>query len=105
MSPEIIAAVFTAIWGLVSWLLRNKDKQQEKQLEEQDRKISLLFGKHDEDVKDLQDLRVQIAGNHYQRHELDARFDKLETAFKDGFKALGDKVDRLAESLIEKRAP
>lgn len=85
------------ILGLVSvvmWFLRGKDEFQSKQ-------IALLFTKHDEDAKALETLRLQIASNHYVKHELDMRFDKLEAAFNRGFSELGGKFDRLADRLLE----
>jgi hypothetical protein len=91
--PEWIIqlGVVTMIGG-IGWFLRSKDEFQGKQ-------IALLFLKHDEDAKALQELRIQIASNHYVKQELDARFDKLEAAFTSGFKGLGEKFDRLAEKL------
>lgn len=80
--------------GGIGWFLRNKDEFQAKQ-------IALLFMKHDDDAKALQDLRIQIASNHYVKQELDARFDRLESAFKQGFADLGGKFDRLSERLLE----
>ncbi len=80
--------------GGLGWFLRSKDEFQAKQ-------IALLFVKHDEDAKALQDLRIQIASNHYVKQELDSRFDKLEAAFSAGFKTLGEKFDRLADRLAQ----
>lgn len=80
--------------AIIGWLLRNKDAAQEKQ-------ISELWDKHNDDAKALNDLRVQIAQNHYVKHELDQRFDKLEMAFREGFRELGDKFDKLAERLMK----
>lgn len=93
---EIAMLVIGTVFSLVGWLLRNKDEAQARQ-------ISLLFTKHDEDARALQDLRVQLAREHYQKNELDARFDKLEAAFRAGFADLGQKFDRLSEALIEHR--
>jgi hypothetical protein len=76
------------------WFLRSKDEFQGKQ-------IALLFTKHDDDAKALEALRLQIASNHYVKHELDMRFDKLEAAFRSGFSDLGSKFDRLADRLID----
>lgn len=83
-----IGGVFTVLW----WLLRQKDYRQEKQIE-------LLFQKHDDDAKRLQDLELEIAKNHYLKNELDAKFDKIENAFRDGMKDMGDKIDKLVTVL------
>ena len=58
--------VFSVLW----WLLKSKDEAQQAQ-------IKLLFDKHDDDARALQELRLQIAQNHYHKVELDARFEKL----------------------------
>ena len=62
--------------------------------------LDLLFRKHDLDVVALQELRVLIASNHYERNELDKKFDKIEIAFSTGFSVLGSKFDKLAETLV-----
>jgi len=99
MPPEILAAVLGAVFSIVGWLLKNKDKQQEDALNAHSAQIKLLFEKHDADATALQELRVQIASNHYERPELDKKFDKLETTFRDGFKDLGEKFDKLSDAL------
>lgn len=90
---EIGLFVVGLVFSVIGWLLKNKDDAQAHQ-------ISLLFVKHDADAQALQDLRVQLAREHYQKNELDARFDKLEAAFKAGFNDLGSKFDRLSEALL-----
>ena len=84
----------STIFSLVGYFLKQKDDQQAAQ-------IKLLFEKHDLDATALQDLRVQIASKHYERPELDAKFDKLECTFKEGFRDLGSKFDKLSDALIE----
>ena len=90
----LIPMAASGVLGVIAWLLKNKDAAQEKQ-------ISELWDKHNEDSRALQDLRVQIAQSYYVKHELDMRFDKLESAFRDGFKELGEKFDKLAERLVK----
>lgn len=82
----------TIIFGIISWLLNDKDSRQSKE-------IANLWIKHDLDATALQDLRLQIAANHYERRELDSKFDRLETTFTNGFNALGEKFDRLSTVL------
>lgn len=99
--PELIGIGVSTVFGVVAWLLKNKDSAQEKKLEQIDKQISLLFDKHDSDAAALQDLRVQIAAKHYERPELDAKFDKLESTFREGFHDLGAKFDRLSDALFK----
>ena len=75
---------------LVAYFASRKDAAQEDQ-------ISKLWGKHDEDAHQLQELRIQIAANHYQKTELDAKFEKLERAFREEIQDIGKKLDRLTE--------
>ena len=103
----LVGGVFSVLW----WLLKQKDAAQQKEmqkmqedfvtaLKEKEDKINLLFTKHDDDVKALHELRVQIADGHYKKTELDMKFDRLEFAFKSGFDVLGGKFDKLSDALI-----
>jgi hypothetical protein len=96
MTPEIIAVIIgfilTSIWGLFAWLLVDKDKKQQEQIE-------LLFKRHDTTSSDLLNLRLLIAGSHYSKTELDIKFEKLEHAFRGGLNDIGLKVDRLTMTI------
>ena len=89
-----VEGVFAVLW----WLLRQKDAAQQKSIE-------ILFKKHDDDARELQELKLQIAEGHYKKGELDAKFDRLESAFRDGLRDLGDKFDHLAGVLVDRRKP
>lgn len=93
MTNELILLALGGVGTVVWYLLRQKD-------EEQQAAIKLLFHKHDLDYEDLQALKLQIASQHYVKQELDSKFDKLETAFRDGFTSLGTKFDRLGDALV-----
>lgn len=94
VEPWIIELGIGSLVGIVAYFLRQKDAAQEKQ-------IFALWEKHDADAQALQELRERIAGRHYERTELDQKFDKLESAFKHGFDELGKKFDRLSETLLK----
>lgn len=111
MEPALLSLVPSVIISLLIWLLKNKDAAQSKEIEdlrtqhakdlsEVRANLDLLFRKHDLDVVALQELRVLIASNHYERNELDKKFDKIEIAFSTGFSVLGSKFDKLAETLV-----
>lgn len=87
----IVGGLFTLLW----FLLRQKDASQAEQ-------IKLLFKKHDDDAAELQALKLQIASQHYVKGELDNKFDKLETTFREGLETLGAKFDHLSQVLIER---
>ena len=112
MGIEIGLFLLGSIFSVIGYLLRQKDNEQGKQIQavkeesanrdaKQDTQIALLFTKHDDDVAALQELRVQIARDHYQKEELDARFTRLEAAFQKGFDDLGKKFDRLSDALLQ----
>lgn len=86
----VVGAVGTILW----WLLRGRAEASE-------RNIETLFGKHDADAAALQELKLQIAGNHYLKHELDCKFDRLETTFRAGFESMGSKFDKLSDVLLD----
>lgn len=93
MDPATYAGLTAILIGLVGWLLSNKDA---KQAEE----IAILFKKHDDDAAALASLRIEIAKEHYLKHELDSRFQSLEQAIKESSHTLGMKFDHLAETLV-----
>lgn len=112
MGIEIGLFLLGSIFSVIGYLLRQKDNEQGKQIQavkeesanrdaKQDTQIALLFTKHDADVAALQELRLQIARDHYHKEELDARFTRLEAAFQKGFDDLGKKFDRLSDALLQ----
>ncbi len=96
-TSSIILIVSGLVVALLQYLLAQKDAKQAAE-------IAKLFELHDRDVIELQNLRLHIAGKHYEAQTVDAKFDKLENAFNQGFKNLGDKFDHLSETLLEKLA-
>ena len=92
---EIELWIFGAIASVLWYLLRQKDAKQQTDIDN-------LWKKHDEDAQRLAELSLEIAKKHYERHELDGKFDRLEASIRDGLKDLGAKFDRLAEALIHK---
>ena len=97
--PSLIGALVTITMALYLRHLTKVDAEQEKRHSEFQRAIDLLFEKHDQDAKRLDIFELDIAKHHYQKNELDARFDKLERAFENGFKSLGDKFDNFAQTM------
>ena len=101
--------VFTIAGGVAAVLnhfLSARDAAQQRELEElklhlleetNERKSvnANLFQKHDDDANNLRDLKERIAGNHYEKQELDRKFDKIEKAITDGFGMLNSKFDML----------
>ncbi len=94
LPAEVLAALLAALIAVVWALLKKKDSDQEAQ-------IKLLFAKHDEDAKALQELRVQIAEKHYVKTELDSKFDKLELTIKESFKELSTEFRTLSAALLD----
>lgn len=93
MEFDIIKLAIVGVFAVVWYLLKQKDAQQEASIKD-------LYDKHSADVEKLRDLEVRLAKDHYVKTELDARFDRLESTFRDGFKALGDRFDRLSNVLL-----
>lgn len=90
---ELGVPIVFLVLGIIGWFLRSKDEAQAKQ-------IALLFIKHDQDAEALSELKERIAREHYVKGELDARFQRLEDAFKTGFHELGAKIDKLADAMV-----
>lgn len=93
MDPVTYVSLTTVLIGLVGWLLSNKDTKQAQE-------IDILFKKHDEDAAALAALRIEIAKEHYLKHELDDRFRSLEQAIKESSATLGSQFDNLAKTLV-----
>lgn len=121
--PEwfIQLAVGTAVTGIIALVINSIKQQnaaQQKELDElrekfnekcefQQSQVTLLFQKHDEDVERLRGVEMRIASDHYIKPELDAKFEKIEVAVRQGFqevsgsmKGMGDRFDALAHQLI-----
>ncbi len=109
---QIASVIIGIVVGVVGWLLKNKDAAQEKQISDLEKRtseecdklrglIKTLFDKHDQDVQRLVEVELSIAQKHYQKTELDGRFERLEAAFRDGFANIGSKLDRLSEALTD----
>ncbi|MHB0965337.1 MAG: hypothetical protein ACYC36_02675 [Bellilinea sp.] len=67
--------------------------------------IALLFDKHDKDAAALVALDKLVAGRHYERDELDAKFRELGDTFKGELREMGKKFDHVADTLISHLAP
>ena len=94
LHPSVLSAIVAGLVAIVWFFLRKKDVDQEKAIE-------LLFKKHDQDAKDLQEFKLQMAHNHYPKPELDVKFQKIEEAIEKGMDRLGDKFDHLAKALVD----
>jgi hypothetical protein len=97
----ILSILGVLIVPAIGYLLNKKDSAQEKEIDELKKTSALLFKKHDDDVAALTSLQLQIAKEHYLKHELDARFASLENAFRDGMQELGRKFDKLTDILVD----
>lgn len=94
MDLNALTTYAIAIAGaLVSYLLQQKDAQQQRDIQE-------LYSKHESDAASLQRLELHVAGEHYKRSELDSRFDRLEESVRTELRDLGKKID----VLIDKKA-
>lgn len=85
---------------VITYLLDKKDTAQEKEIAALQETCRLLFKKHDEDAAALGLLQRQIDKEHYIKPELDARFQSLETTFREGFTGLRTEFKELANILI-----
>lgn len=117
-----LGGVFSILW----FLLRQKDEKQQKEIgeikascereiegvkkthrDESDKLWSQLHTLEKElmkllrdDSEALQELRVKIAERHYEKGELDAKFDKIEKSLESGFTKVNDSLDRLNAILL-----
>jgi biopolymer transport protein ExbB/TolQ len=85
----VMGGIFTVLW----YLLQNKDAAQERELAQ-------LWIKHDEDAKSLAELKLSIAEGYSKKHELEARFQKLEESMHQGFKEMSSKLDNISNTML-----
>ena len=90
---EIGLAVMAGLGTLLWYLLTQKDAKQEDA-------IKLLWQKHDIDAKELENLKLQIASQHYVKAELDQKFNQMDATMRNGFQILSGKVDELSKTLL-----
>ena len=90
---EVVLAIATAFFGILGYLLQQKDAKQEEA-------IKLLWDKHDVDAKELELLKLQIASQHYVKSELDIKFDRMDNTMKEGFKSIGEEIKELSSTLL-----
>ena len=90
---EIGLAAMAGLGTLLWYLLTQKDSKQEEA-------IKLLWQKHDIDAKELENLKLQIASQHYVKAELDQKFNQMDATMRNGFQILSGKVDELSKTLL-----
>ncbi len=94
---DLIGAIVAVLIGAIITIIRH---QLNKRDEVQEAMIKDLYEKHQKDADKLVDLELKIAEKHYQKPELDQKFERLETAFNKGFDDLGKRFDRLSDALL-----
>ena len=91
------------IFGVIGWLLTNKDKKQGEEIAELKRQhkddVDTLYKLHHADAAKLQEFELEIARNHYPKPELDQRFSQLDATIKDGFRGLGMDIKEMTRAL------
>jgi len=88
----ILATIIGIIATAFGYLLSGRHKSNESA-------IAILFKKHDEDVSELSNLKIEIAKKHYEREDINAMFGKIEKTVSDGFIMLGAKFDTLSTKM------
>lgn len=122
MDQWIVEAIVTIVVLIVGALLSRRDADQQRQMDANkqaaEKAVSDLnanvtkqldefakhrdnhYRQHDEDSKALQMLREQIAREHYQKHELDQKFEKLEATTREGLASVVSEIRRLSDAML-----
>lgn len=86
------AAFVIGIGGVVLWwLIQQKDKSTQAQLQSNREKMQALESR-------LNALDVRLAADYSKKSELDVRFDRLENAITKGMSDLGNRMDRMRDA-------
>lgn len=88
---SIIMFVMSGASTVIFWLLKEKDKMQQRQ-------ITLLFDKHDADAKLLDALRLEIAHDYHDKSDI----EKIMTANKTYLDEKFGSLERLIEQVARK---
>lgn len=91
-----VTVMLIVIW----WMIRDRYQKNDVKLEEQKELIERLFSLHDQDARELAEHRVMIAEKHYQKDELDVRFDRMEKNSEKWFVRLMEKIDNITNIVI-----
>ncbi len=92
LSMNLFLFGLSLVFGVVGWLLAAKDKKQAAEIDK-------LFAMVKEESEKRAALQLYIAGKHYERHELDSKFDKLDSSIKDGFTNLRQDMKEMMKEL------
>jgi hypothetical protein len=86
----VALAAIGLVFGLIGWLLANKDKKQADEIAE-------LFRLHHSDSARLQALELDIAKNYNPKHEVTVLFDNFKMY-------LNERFDRIEHAVgVERR--
>lgn len=110
MEPWILTTFIGVAFSIIGWLLANKDKKQSEEIkaesvarekgdDEIEKNVELLFKLHHGVDKELAAFKLEIAKNHYPKHELDQRFAELNLSIKEGFGTLSLELKEMNKSL------
>ena len=98
---ELVIGGLTCLFVVLWWFYRQRDQESKNS-------IALLFKKHNKDVEQLNALKLTISSRHYERADLDVKFDKMEETFRTSFrdvgtdiKDMGKEFDQLNNTLID----
>lgn len=92
MMAEYFIFGLALLFGVIGYLLSRRDAKQAEEIE-------TLFKLHHADEKQLHNLELEIARNHYPKNELDERFKQLDQTMKDGFGSLGADIKEMVKAL------
>ena len=93
MSNDYIILVLTLFTTLMAWLFQQRDAARQSE-------IKLLFEKHDQDAKRLEDLQLEIARQYYVKPEIDSRLDRITS----GIDRLSTEIKELTEAVLRGRS-
>ena len=81
-------AVMSLLFGVIGYLLSQKDAAQSRQIKD-------LYDKHTSDEKELTNLKLVVAGEHYRKPEVDSLFAMLRSELREGFQRVETAIHEL----------
>lgn len=93
----------TALFGIIGWLLANKDKKQGEEIAELKnefkKEVETLYRLHHLDEEKLAEYKLIVAQNHYTQPQVDFRFQQLDNTMREGFKELSADIKDMTKLL------
>lgn len=105
METWILASIVGAVLSVMGYLLSSKDRKQGDEIvaikTELKSDTASLFNLCHKNKDEISAFRLSVAENHYPKHELDKRFEQLNSTISKGFEGLSQDMREMTKTMNE----